>query len=187
MKTTAGRIAAPGLERRVAEHVLEELLAHERRGHERAEHDDPGAGGDPEDAARGDVEVVQRVRGALLPQVEGDPGREGEHAEHDCRRFQARHGREVDPEDERPDQDDREDAAEVVHRLGRLVHVRGHELERHDEGDADERQRHEEHRAPPELLEQRAGDERAERRDAAAERRPERDRLGARLVRPRAR
>ena len=40
----------PGLERRVAEHVLQELLADEHRAHQRAEDDDPGAGGDPEGA-----------------------------------------------------------------------------------------------------------------------------------------
>ena len=34
-----------------------------------------------------------------------------------------RHGREVDREDQRADEDEREDAAEVVHRLGRLVDV----------------------------------------------------------------
>src|SRR4051794_22345547 len=40
----------PGLQRRVAEHVLQELLADERGPHQRAEHDDPRTGGDPEDA-----------------------------------------------------------------------------------------------------------------------------------------
>ena len=38
------------------------------------------------------------------------------------------HGQEVDREDERPDEDHREDAAEVIHRLGRLVDVRGDEF-----------------------------------------------------------
>ena len=33
----------PGVERGVAEHVLQELLADEHRAHQRAEHDDPGA------------------------------------------------------------------------------------------------------------------------------------------------
>ncbi len=45
----------PGVERRVAEHVLEELLADEHRSHERPEDDDPGAGGDPEDPAACDL------------------------------------------------------------------------------------------------------------------------------------
>ena len=66
MQHAAGRIASAGLERRVAEHVLQELLADEHRAHQRAEHDDPGARGHPEDAAARDVEVVERVtsRGA---------------------------------------------------------------------------------------------------------------------------
>ena len=49
---------------------------------------------------------------------------------------------------------------------------------------SDERQRDQEDRAPVELLEQRARDQRAERGDRAAERRPERDRLRAARPRP---
>ncbi len=49
-----------GLERRVAEHVLQVLLADEHRPHQRAEDDDPGQGRDPEDPPGGDREVVER-------------------------------------------------------------------------------------------------------------------------------
>jgi hypothetical protein len=38
----------PGLDRGVGQHVLQELLADEHRAHQGPEHDDPGAGGDPE-------------------------------------------------------------------------------------------------------------------------------------------
>ena len=57
-------------------------------------------------------------------------------------------------EHERGDEHDRQDAAEVVDRVGRLVHVAGHEPKRHHERDDRQRQRDEEHRAPPEVLEQ---------------------------------
>ncbi len=51
------------------------------------------------------------------------------------------------------------------------------EGDRQQEGEDRERERHEEHRAPVEVLEQRARHEGPERGDAAAECRPERDRL----------
>ena len=57
-----GQDREAGVERRVAEHVLQELLADEHRAHQRAEHDDPRAGRDPEHPPAGDVQVVQRVR-----------------------------------------------------------------------------------------------------------------------------
>ena len=79
---------------------------------------------------------------------------------------------------------DREDAAEVVDRLGRLVHVARHELHRHHERDHRERQREQEHRAPPEVLEQDPRAQRPERGDRAADRRPQRDRLRPRRARP---
>ena len=57
---------------------------------------------------------------------------------------------------------DGQDAAEVVDRLGRLVDVAGHEADGHDQGDRGERQRDEEDRAPLEMLEQEARDQRPE-------------------------
>ena len=68
-----GQDRHPGVERVVAEHVLQELLAHEHRSHQRAEHDDAGARGDPEDPPSCHVEVVQRVAGSALPDDERDP------------------------------------------------------------------------------------------------------------------
>ena len=94
-------------------------------------------------------------------------------------RAQVRHRGEVDPEDQRPDEDDREDAPQVVHGIGRLVDVARNVDDRHQQGDADERKRDEEDRSPPELLQERARDQRPERGDAAADRGPERDRLRA--------
>ena len=149
-----------GFDRGVAEHVLQVLLADERRRHQRAEDDDPGAGGHPEDSAGGNVEVVERVRCAALAEVERDPGRERDGEQADRESALVRDRREVDPEDERPHHDQREDAAEVVDRVRRLVHVAGHEDDCHHEGDADERKRDEEDGAPPELLQEQAGDER---------------------------
>ena len=87
-------------------------------------------------------------------------------------------------EDQRADEDDGQDATEVVDRFGRLVDVARHEADRHDQGDDGERQRDEEDRAPPELLEQDPGDQRPERRDRAADRRPQRDRPRPRRARP---
>jgi hypothetical protein len=88
-----------------------------------------------------------------------------------------RHRREVDGEDQRRDERDRDHTAEVVDRVRRLVDVRRHVADGHREGHEHQRQRDDEDRAPLELLEQRAGDDRAERRDRAAERGPEGDRL----------
>ena len=130
----------PGFERRVAEHVLQELLTDEHRAHQRPEHDDARAGGDPEGAPRRDVQVVQRrpARGAAActnPPSASD--REDHEEEH--RRALVRHRREVDREHDRRDEHHREDAAEVVDRLGGLVHVRGDEEERQPERDHGQR------------------------------------------------
>ena len=88
------------------------------------------------------------------------------------------HRREVDREDER-----RRRAAprgcRPGCRPGSVVSFTcaGTNRTRQHQRDRGERQRDEEHRAPPEVLEQRAGDQRAERGDGAAECRPQRDRL----------
>ena len=50
-----GQDREPGIERRVAEHVLQELLADEHRPHQRAEDDDPRHGRHPERPAPGDA------------------------------------------------------------------------------------------------------------------------------------
>ena len=184
MRKTAGRMDAAGLQRRVAEHVLQELLTDEHGGHERAEHDDAGARGDPEDAARRHVEVVQRIPGAALPDEERDPGGDRDRSEPDRDSPLVRDRGEVDRDDEGADEDGRHDAAEVVDRIARLVDVTRDEHDRQYEGDGGERQSHEEHGAPPELLQETAGDEGAERRQSAADRGPQRDRLRARRPRP---
>ena len=59
----------------------------------------------------------------------------------------------------------------------RLVHVARHVHHGRHERDHGERQRDQEDRAPPELLEQRAGDDRPEGGDRAPDARPQRDRL----------
>ena len=64
-------------------------------------------------------EVVERVRSPALADVEGDQRGERDRAEHERERRPVRHGCEVDREDQRPDEHEREDAAEVVDGLGR--------------------------------------------------------------------
>ena len=77
-----------------------------------------------------------------------------------------------------PTSSDGQDAAEVVDGVGRLVHVGRDEPHGQHERHDGERQRDQEDRAPPEVLEQQAREQRAERRDRAADARPQRDRLG---------
>ena len=130
-----GQDRGTGLDRRVAEHVLQVLLADERRRHQRAEDDDPGAGGDPERRAGGDLEVVERVLRPPLADQEGDRRGCGDREQAEREGALVGHRREVDPEDQRAHEHDREDAAEVVDRIGRLVHVARHEEQRHDQRD----------------------------------------------------
>ena len=80
-------------------------------------------------------------------------------------------------EDQRTDQQRRKDAAEVVDRLGPLVHVSGDETHGEDQRHDRERQRDQEDRPPPEVLEQQAREHRPERRDGTPDPRPQRDRL----------
>jgi hypothetical protein len=87
-------------------------------------------------------------------------------------------GRQVDRQHQRGDEADREQAAEVVDQLGRLVDVGGDETPGEEQGDRREGRADDEDRPPVEAFEQRPGEQRTERRDAAAEGAPERDRLG---------
>ena len=172
------------LDRRVAEHVLQELLAEVGSAHERAEDDDPGAGGDPERRAGGHVEVVERVPRATLPDDE-EEGRDGCGPQQREREgLLVRYRQEVDRDDQPADEHSRERAPHVVDRIRCLLDVARHEADRHRQRDDHERQRHEEHPLPADVLEQRTRDERAEEGNAAAERRPERDRLRTRGPRP---
>ena len=125
------------------------------------------------------VEVVERVRGTPLLPDEGHPGCQRDHGQTQDEGALARHGREVDREHQAGHQQDREDAAEVVDRLGGLVDVGGDEHPGHHERDDRQGQRDEEDRAPPELLQQPAGDQRPQRRDGSTEGGPQGDRLGA--------
>ena len=139
----------------------------------------PAQRGHPERRPRRDLEVVERVRSPALADVEGDQRDERDRAEHERRCLPVRHGREVDREDQRADEHEREDAAEVVDRLGPLVHVRRDEEPGHQDRDDRERQREQEDRAPVEVLEQEPREHRAECGDRAADARPQRDRLRA--------
>jgi hypothetical protein len=85
---------------------------------------------------------------------------------------------------ERRDEQDRQDAPEVVDRIGGLVDVGGHVAERHVQRNHREWQCDQEDGAPVEFGEQRARQKRAERGDGATEGGPQRDRLCARRSRP---
>ena len=101
--------------------------------HQRAEDDDARRRPRPRRSGRAATcEVVERVRGAALAEDEGDAPRRATTASPiaERRRLRVRHRREVDRQDERADEHDREDAAEVVDRLGRLVDVRRDEPQR---------------------------------------------------------
>ena len=76
-------------------------------------------------APRCDLEVVQRGRGAALADDERHRGGERDRRQSERQRALARDRREVDREHERRDEQHREDAAEVVDRIGGLVDVRG--------------------------------------------------------------
>ena len=94
--SAAGMIDRARVERRVAQHVLEELLADEHRAHQRAEHDDARDGSDPEDPPARDLEVVERVRGAALPDDERDARGDDDDREADDERAHVGDRREVD-------------------------------------------------------------------------------------------
>ena len=144
----------------------------------------PAQRGDPEDPAPGHLEVVERRARPALADHERHGGRQRHRAQADGHRPLVRHRREVDREHQRRHQQDREDAAEVVDRVARLVHVRGHEAVGHVERHQGEGERDEEDRAPLEAGEQGAREQRAERRDRAAEGRPQRYRARARRPGP---
>jgi hypothetical protein len=134
----------------------------------------------PEDAATRNAEVVERVRSAALSQVERDQRSKSDRPEPQRERALVRNGREVDRRDRRRDEHDGQQTAEVVDRVGCLVHVARHEQQRQDERYARQRQGDEKDGAPPEMLEQRSREQGPKRGDCAADSRPERDRLRAR-------
>ena len=179
-----GQDRHPGVERVVTQHVLKELLPHEHRRHQRAEHDDAGARRDPEDPPTRHVEVVQGVAGPTLANDERDARRDRDRDEPEDETPLVRYRREVDREHHRRDQQDRKDAAQVVDRVRRLVHVSRDQPHRQDQGHDGQGQRQEEDRPPPEVLEQQTGEQRTESGDRASQRRPERDRLGTCRPRP---
>ena len=65
----------------------------------------------------GDLQVVERVRGPSLADEKRDQRRQRDRCEPEHERSLVRNRREVDREDQRADEDDREDSAEVVHRI----------------------------------------------------------------------
>ena len=72
----------------------------------------------------------------------------------------------------------------MIDRVGGLVDVARHEHHRRAQRHQRQRDRHQEHRAPLERLQQGPGHERAERRDTATDRGPQRDRLRPSRPRP---
>ena len=168
-----------GLERRIARDVLQVLLADEHRAHERAEDDDAGAGPPPRTSA------APRCQGRTADpcarrwrMTKATPAATAMSARPRTSAPMFGTGAKLIARISVADEQRRQDAAQVVDRLDRLVDVRRHEPPGHEQRHHRERQRHEEHRAPLELLEEEAGHQRAERRDRAAERGPQRDRPG---------
>ena len=134
---------------------------------------------DPEGAATGDVKVVEGVRGATLAHDEGGRRDDRDGRQHQSQDAGVGDRREVDGQDQRRHQDDRQHPAEVVDRVGRLVHMAGHVDQRHHQGDRRQRHGEDEDRAPPVVLQQRPGDHRTERGHGAADAGPESDGPGA--------
>jgi hypothetical protein len=149
---------------------LQELLADEHGTHQRAEDDDAGQRRHPESAARRHMEVVEGVPRAALADHERDRGRDRDDPEPDRHRSLVRDRSKVDRDDEGSHHDRCHDAAEVVDRVARLVHMARHEHDRQHERESGERQRDEEHRSPPEVLEHAPGDQRAKSRQPASDR-----------------
>ena len=178
MRTIAGKKAAPASTVSVAEHVLEELLADEHRAHERAEDDDPGAGRDPEDPPAGDLEVVERVRGTTLLPHEGRRSRERDDGQAQTRVPLPGTGAKL-IESTRP-------ATSRTERMPPRLSTgsvdsltcAGTNIQAITSAMTAKRQGDEEDRAPPEVLQQPAGDQRTQRRDGSAEGGPQGDRLG---------
>ena len=138
----------------------------------------------PEDDARtgGSGTGAGRASGAgcAAPRSRTPRARRRRHAEpHERRRAQPAVVRALDDGvDERAEPDDRQHRADRVERRCRGVLRLRHEDPPGDEGDGDDRQVDEEHRAPPEVLEQQAGRDRSERRAGPGDAGPQGDRLG---------
>ena len=174
----------PRVQRRVSEHVLQELLADEHRAHEGAEHDDPRARGHPEDAASGYIEVVERCARPTLADYEGRRSCDRDSGQPQSQGSLVRHGREVDRQHERGHQQNRQDAPEVVNGIGGLVDVRGNEAKGQVQSHQGERQTDHEHRTPVELREQGACQQGSQRGDRATQAGPQGNRLRACRSRP---
>ena len=142
------------------------------RAHERAEDDDPGAGRHPEDRPRRDVQVVERDCGPALSKEEGDEARERDREQRRATSVASfGTGRKLIERIGRADEKDGKDPAEVVDRIGRLVHVSGDERPGQEQRDGDERQRERGRPSPSQKNSSRApASKRPERRDGAAER-----------------
>ena len=106
--------------------------------HQRAEDDDPGAAPRPRTSRRAATsQVVERVLGPALPEKKATPATTAT-AEQRRARASSRPGpaTKLIARTSAPTRNDREDAAEVVDRLGRLVDVGGDERDRQQRGRA---------------------------------------------------
>ena len=77
-----------------------------------------------QNVGRAAFEVIQREFGAALTDDKNHRCNHRNHQELNCQCPVLRHGDEIDREHERPNQDHREDAAEVIHLLGGLIDMR---------------------------------------------------------------
>jgi hypothetical protein len=156
-----GQHADAGLERRVAEGELQQLGQDEQRAEHGEHHQGDGAGRHAEAAVGEEPEVEHRVVAPSLPGHEGGADGEGQR--------QAPHGHDVAPAvvrrlDQRPHErreaDDRQGGAPDVEAGLRRVPGLRQQHPPGDECEDDERDVDEQHRAPPEVLEQPAAGDR---------------------------
>ena len=125
------------------------------------------------------VQVVERVARAALAHEERDRREDRDAAEDERGGLGLRHRREVDREDQAPDEHQRHDAAEVVDRFGGLVDVRGDQLDAITSATTASGSVIRKTEPHSKCSSRKPEQQRAERGDGAADARPERDRLRA--------
>jgi hypothetical protein len=113
----------PGAQRRVAEHVLQELLAHEDRSHQRPEDDDAAHRCHPEDPPPRHVQVVEGRPGPALAEEEPGPRGQRGQGRAEGQRTRAGDGREIDRYDQGRNENHRQYAAQMIEGVRGLVDV----------------------------------------------------------------
>jgi hypothetical protein len=108
MASAAGIIAAPEASAEYPSTFCQMNCCRRRSGHQGAEHQDAGAGGDPEHAPSRDMEVEQWRRRSPSPDNERRSGQDLEEQQTGCDRAGAGNRSEVDRQHQGRDQHDRQ-------------------------------------------------------------------------------